>query len=77
MILLLGPNKPPFEYIANLQKIVQTNYSENVSLILDQDFLTTNWQPSLLDNNNDISNFILSQLASTRTSNTYILALQH
>ena len=65
MILLLGPNKPPFEYIANLQKIVQTNYSENVSLILDQDFLTTNWQPSLLDNNNDIPNFILSQLALT------------
>ncbi len=65
MILLLGPNKPPFEYIANLQKIVQTNYSENVSLILDQDFLTTIWQPSLLDNNNDISNFILSQLALT------------
>lgn len=65
MILLLGPNKPPFEYIANLQKIVQSNYSENVSLILDQDFLTTNWQPSLLDNNNDISNFIISQLALT------------
>ena len=65
MILLLGPNKPPFEYIANLQKIVQTNYSESVSLILDQDFLKTNWQPSLLDNNNDISNFILSQLALT------------
>ncbi len=65
MILLLGPNKPPFEYIANLQKIVQSNYSENVSLILDQDFLSTNWQPSLLDNNNDISNFILSQLALT------------
>jgi len=65
MILLLGPNKPPFEYIANLQKIVQTNYSENVSLILDQDFLTTNWQPTLLDNNNDIPNFILSQLTLT------------
>ena len=65
MILLLGPNKPPFEYIANLQKIVQSNYSENVSLILDQDFLTTNWQPSLLDNKNDISNFIISQLALT------------
>lgn len=65
MILLLGPNKPPFEYIANLQKIVQNNYSENVSSILDQDFLTTNWQPSLLDNKNDISNFILSQLALT------------
>jgi len=65
MILLLGPNKPPFEYIANLQKIVQTNYSENISLILDQDFIKTNWQPSLLDNKNDIPNFILSQLALT------------
>lgn len=65
MILLLGPNKPPFEYISNLQKIVQTNFSENVSSILDQDFLATNWQPSLLDNKNDIPNFILSQLALT------------
>lgn len=65
MILLLGPNRPPFEYIANLQKIVQTNYSENVISILDQDFLKTNWQPSLLDNKNNISSFILSQLALT------------
>lgn len=65
MILLLGPNRPPFEYIANLQKIVQNNYSENVSSILDQDFLKTNWQPSLLDNKKDISSFILSQLVLT------------
>ena len=65
MILLLGPNKPPFEYIANLQKIVQSNYSENVSSILDQDFIKTNWQPSLLDNKKDIPNFILSQLELT------------
>lgn len=65
MILLLGPNRPPFEYIANLQKIVQSNYSENVSSILDQDFLKTNWQPSLLDNKNDIPNFILTQLSLT------------
>lgn len=65
MILLLGPNRPPFEYIANLQKIVQNNYSENVSSILDQDFLKTNWQPTLLDYKNDISSFILSQLALT------------
>ena len=65
IILLLGPNKPPFEYIANLQQIVQYNNSENVSSILDQDFLKTNWQPSLLDNKNDISTFILSQLVLT------------
>lgn len=65
MILLLGPNRPPFEYIANLQKIVQNNYSENVSSILDQDYLKTNWQPSLLDNKTGIPNFILSQLSLT------------
>ncbi len=63
MILLLGPNRPPFEYISNLQKIVQNNFSENVSSVLDKDFQTTNWQPSLLDSKNDIPNFILSQLA--------------
>jgi rRNA-processing protein FCF1 len=62
MILLLGPNKPPFEYIANLQKIVQTNNSENVSQILDQDFQNSKWQPSLLDNQKDIPSFILNQL---------------
>jgi DNA replication ATP-dependent helicase Dna2 len=65
MILLLGPNRPPFEYIANLQKIVQNNYSENVSLVLDKNFENSNWQPSLLDNKNDIPNFILSQLTLT------------
>src|SRR5690606_15865483 len=41
MILLLGPNKPPFEYIANLQKIVQSNFSESVNSVLDQDFQRT------------------------------------
>lgn len=65
MILLLGPNKPPFEYIANLQKIVKNNFSVNASIILDQDFQITNWQPTLLDNKTDIPNFILSQLALT------------
>lgn len=65
MILLLGPNRPPFEYIANLQKIVQNNYSENVCSVLDKDFENSNWQPSLVDNKNDIPNFILSQLTLT------------
>jgi rRNA-processing protein FCF1 len=65
MILLLGPKKPPFEYIANLQKIVQNNYSENVCSVLDRDFANSNWQPSLLDNKNDIPNFLLSQLTLT------------
>ena len=63
IILLLGPNRPPFEYIANLQKIVQNNYSEQVNLILDQDFQNSDWQPLLLDNKDDIPKFVLNQLA--------------
>lgn len=62
MILLLGPSIPPFEYIANLQKIVQFNQTESVSSILDQEFKSTSWQPIFLDNKNDIPNFILNQL---------------
>jgi len=63
MILLLGPNKPPFEYIANLQSIVQNQNNESVNKILDKDFQVSDWTPSLLDNKNNIADFVLSQLA--------------
>ena len=62
MILLLGPNIPPYEYISNLQKIVQTNKSENANLILDNNFQNSYSLPVLLDNNNNISSFILNKL---------------
>jgi DNA replication ATP-dependent helicase Dna2 len=62
MILLLGPNKPPFEYIANLQTLVKQNYSDQVNLLLDQDFVANDWQPSLLNDNSDIPGFLLTQL---------------
>lgn len=65
MILLLGPNKPPFEYIANLQNIVRNNYSEKICSVLDNDFQISNLQPSLLDSTRDIPSFILSQLTLT------------
>lgn len=67
MILLLGPNKPPYEYIANLQKIVQNNHTENVSKILDNDFQNSDYLPELLDNRNNVSAFILSQLSLNNT----------
>lgn len=63
MILILGPNKPPFEYIVNLQKIVQNESNESVNSILDQDFSFSDWTPSLLDNKKDISYFVLTQLS--------------
>ncbi|TDK43347.1 AAA domain-containing protein [Algoriphagus formosus] len=63
LILILGPNKPPFEYIANLQKIVQNENNNSVNKILDQDFQKSEWIPSLLDNKRNIVDFILTQLA--------------
>lgn len=63
MILILGSNKPPFEYIANLQKIVQNESNESVNRILDQDFSFSDWTPSFLDNKKNISNFVLTQLS--------------
>lgn len=63
MILLLGPNKPPFEYIANIQKIVQNENNESVNRILDQDFHSSDWAPSLLDYKRNIADFVLTQLA--------------
>lgn len=62
MILILGPNKPPFEYIANLQKIVQHQNNDSVNKILDQDFHFADWTSSLLDNKKSIADFVLTQL---------------
>jgi superfamily I DNA and/or RNA helicase len=62
MILVLGPKKPPFEYIANLQKIVNNKTSNSVDTILDQNFNYANWTPSLLDGKSNIVQFIQAQL---------------
>ena len=63
MILILGANKPPFEYIANLQSIVQNKNNESVNKILDQDFQVSDWTPALLDNKSNTADFVLTQLA--------------
>ena len=63
IILILGPNKPPFEYIANLQKLVLNRSNEAINQVLDQDFQSSNWPSILIDQKKKISNFILSQLA--------------
>lgn len=63
IILLLGPNKPPFEYISNLQKIILNENNESVSKILDQDFHFSDFKPTLIDNKKNIAEFVLIQLA--------------
>jgi len=67
MIIILGPNKPPYEYISNLQKIVTNQTNESVNKILDQDFQISEWTPSFLDNKKSITDFILIQLQFQNT----------
>jgi len=83
MILLLGPNKPPFEYISNLQKIVLNETNESLNKILDQDFHFSDWTPTLIDNKKNIAEYVLNQLALQNsliiqgppgTGKTYLIA---
>ncbi len=61
-ILVLGPNKPPFEYVANLQEVVKNAGNANISSILDNDYMVSNWEPVLLDQSKNIPGFLLTQL---------------
>lgn len=61
MILILGPNKPPFEYLVNLQKVIRNESNDAVNNILDQDFYNSNWSPVLIDDKKNIADYILSQ----------------
>jgi hypothetical protein len=62
MILLLGPNKPPYEYLSNLQKIVKNESNIFANKLLDQDFNFINWTPSLLEGKTNKIQFIKTQL---------------
>lgn len=59
---ILGPNKPPFEYILNLQKLV----GDNESFLEDlqaENALEQTIPPTLLDQQQNIAQYILNQLA--------------
>ncbi|HMN05684.1 MAG TPA: AAA domain-containing protein [Flavobacteriales bacterium] len=62
-IVFLGPHKPPFEYLVNLQSVVRNQGRERLAGILDQDFQDAEWTPALLDAKKDIPEFLLAQLA--------------
>lgn len=67
IILLLGPNKPPFEYLANLQKIVKNSLTPEVGEVLDNNFTPQENYPQLLDSKYDMAGFVVSQLESINT----------
>lgn len=67
LILVLGPNKPPYEYILNLQNIVLNNNTIEVNEIFDADFNNDQIQHSELDKKKEVINFILTQLSLVDT----------
>ena len=62
-VLVMGPNKPPFDYIAHLQSLIQCQNSISVSSVLDADYAPDSWKPTLLDGKRDMSKFLLAQLS--------------
>jgi len=66
IILVFAPQRPPIEYIANLQKIANDQQSNSVANILDNEYEEHEWEPTLIKQR-DVSSFIMTQLTLTDT----------
>lgn len=60
-VVVLGPQIPPFEYLANLEKVTYSIH-DKCSEILDADYNRLTWNPEILSTPNDITNIIIEQL---------------
>lgn len=60
-ILVFAPQQPPLDYIANLRRIVEDQYSQSVASILDIDFEPHEWTPTLIKYD-DVTSFVKAQL---------------
>ena len=69
LILTFAPQRPPIDYVMNLQKIVEDKYSPGVASVLDANYEQHSWQPVLLRQRN-VTDFIYAQL---NLSDTLIL----
>lgn len=66
IVLTFAPQRPPIDYVMNLQKLVEDNYSEGISSVLDAQYNINGWEPTLIKQN-DVSGFVYSQLMLTDT----------
>lgn len=62
VVLVMGPNKPPYDYIAHLQSLTQNQQSQALNQVLDADYCKQDWEPILLNNKRNIPTFLQSQL---------------
>ena len=66
VILVFAPQRPPIDYVANLQRVVNDRFSSSISSVLDTNFSQQDWDPILITQNN-VSNFVYNQLNLTDT----------
>lgn len=67
VVLVLGPNRPPYEYIAHLQSLTQRTSSEALNSVLDNDYFPSDCEPTLLSNRHSIPSFLQDQLDLTNS----------
>lgn len=66
IILTFGPQRPPIDYVMNLQRVVEDKISLNVSKVLDDNYIKKDWEPILIKQDN-VSSFVYTQLNLTDT----------
>ena len=66
-ILIMGPSKPPYEYIANLQTLIANTTNLQSTTILDSDYVKNDWTATLLNQKINVSAFLITQLSLTDT----------
>ena len=66
IVLTFAPQRPPIDYVMNLQKVVKDQYSKGVASILDANYQAKDWEPIPI-RQDDVSGFVYSQMALTET----------
>lgn len=66
LILAFAPQRPPIDYMLNLQSLVEKDDGDAVSSVLDVDFENRNWNPLYIRQNN-VSDYVYKQLQLTYT----------
>lgn len=63
-IIVFGPEVPPYEYLANLEKVCHS-YHPKCMEILDADYEFNPWTPSLLSHDMNLSDIVLEDFKNT------------
>lgn len=65
-VVTLGPKVPPFEYLANLEKVTHS-FHPRCAEILDSDYQDRSWTPNLLTSEDDMANIVLDEYKSSNS----------